>query len=559
MALPPLQPRFACNLLTASTFGDEATLISGAARLTEEIRMRPIERLLPYSPQIQRLLSSVNDLSLAVSGQSDVTPQWSLAENTPVQLLKPPENSIGSIAAQVDELVPVRSSRRLNNLRAKSRQISAMEALCAAADNVSQLGLMIRSTFQKLDWFTCDERIAHLGPIFSLQKCKIPTKAGIFERLQLTCSCQSFAKDFRSFEKNNGWTPKQDVLVKRILQGSDTASHRIGKHLQNFISSQPSLAAHREKLDAGLRLGTKLQVIEEIGRSLGLGSGLALLMGYECHKVSRLTYKDFHLIKAYLENDGGRFKAIREFSLEFSSWWSGCQQRYHEIYSMFDIKYVSQITNFQGRLPQSTSSAMVSDRYDAADFSRNNSVSDLHGPRTYLPSPVNISDSNLETNIHFAGPKDFDSHAMTPFQDLRIDGGQSSIEDNGISGSSTSPGSEHWSAHAQSYLASRNTTVSEQQGNVIFPSDPNVSCKSGTDHSTPPSKSDRLAMQIHFRATTMLSLISLSIQISALTAILQTLSNKPQCMALRISGPRIERKYCYYTLDLHETALNRCN
>ena len=45
----------------------------------------------------------------------------------------------------------------------------------------------------------------------------------------------------------------------------------------------------KEKFDAGLRLGTKMRLVEALGEIAGLGPAVGLLMGYESVSYTHLT------------------------------------------------------------------------------------------------------------------------------------------------------------------------------------------------------------------------------------------------------------------------------
>lgn len=219
----------------------------------------------------------------------------------------------------------------------RSRHVSATVALDAAKRSVISLQETLRQDLdisQLLGSKDCDWRLAHLQPIFSLQNVRSTARSEAEDRLLLVCSCLSLATDFQHYESALDRTPRHDVALSRILQGQDPAIQQNGKHCQKFLAKLTSYNIHKERFDAGLRLGGKLSLIEAVGGELGLGPGLSLLMGYECSKISRMPYREISQMFILLRDDSvGKFHAIREFCSSFGLWWLALHRNYHSRHS----------------------------------------------------------------------------------------------------------------------------------------------------------------------------------------------------------------------------------
>lgn len=302
---------------------DEAVLIRDALRLAERIRRCPIERLIPHSQDISVLCSTTNHVYESVSDRATTSGR----QPSPRRL------RLGT-PSYPTALTSTPSSAKASSA-IRSRQISAAQAMRAASVTAISLGATIRDvlTLQPELWVeeNSDPRNAHLQPILYLQKAAALTKSEARDRLLLTCSCHSLARDFQSFEQSQGWIPQHDSLLRRIQSGHEPAVQQHGKHRQKFLSRlKGQQNMDRYKLDAGLRLGTKIRLVEAIGEELQLGFGLGVLLGYECHKLSRLSYRELSSVARSLQSqDAEVLQPIRSFCNEFSVCWKGVVDRYH--------------------------------------------------------------------------------------------------------------------------------------------------------------------------------------------------------------------------------------
>ena len=310
---------------SSSSMDDEAVLIRDALRLTERIRHCPIEKLIPHAQDISVLCSTTNHVHESVSDRATTSgrrpsPERLRSRTSPYPRALTPGPAKASSAT-------------------RSRQISAAHAIRAASITAVSLGAIIRDVFtlQPEFWIEAnsDPRNAHLQPILYLQKAAALSKSEARDRLLLTCSCHSLARDFQSFEQSQGWVPQHDSMLRRIQSGHEPAVQQHGKHHQKFLSLLTGQQRmDRDKLDAGLRLGKKMRLVEAIGEELQLGFGLGVLLGYECHKLSRLSYRELSTFARSLQSqDAEVLQPIRSFCNESTVWWKGVVDRYHSRFS----------------------------------------------------------------------------------------------------------------------------------------------------------------------------------------------------------------------------------
>ena len=314
-----------------SVMDEEATLIQNAVQLVERIIQRPIDRLLPHADNIRRLNLAAASLYQPLAYYSRLS-----CEGHETAIVLNPTEFTGSVVTFLPPATPnAMLTRPLKTV--KSRLISASDALSAAHKTAGYLGATILEHFilDEQNWLetACDQRTSHLQPIFNLQKAVASVRSDARDRLLLACSCHSLARDFQLFEQSRGWTSKEELITQRLLEGSDPAIHQYAKHHQNFLAWLNRNDIHRDKLDAGLRLGTKLRVIEVLGQESQLGCGLSLLLGFECHKLSRLPYRELSIITQHLRNRAAALELRTvNFCNQFNAWWRDVNNRYHALY-----------------------------------------------------------------------------------------------------------------------------------------------------------------------------------------------------------------------------------
>ncbi len=351
----------------AAIVEDESSLIENTTLLIRKITQSPLAKLAPHVHRIAQFSRSFEQLSQSLSNWREKQAQFtdSLLDFNKQSCKDCSEHGLCQHSTSTLSGLSGISTERFSNVATPSflhmregstrvhpatpdlepapddrgQEMSydkdVIEALCSAITNVSLITNVIKQTCMQDDkWLmvTSDLRTAHLQPIFSLQGRKASPALLVHERLLLMCSCQSFASDYRLFETSSGWLSKQDQLVERILTGQDPLAQRFGKHLKCFLATQ-AFCADKDKLAAGVRFGMKLNVMVVIGESLHLGSGLALLMGYDCQKLSRLNYKAFGTIKHYLEVHDTHSPIIEDFCKVMSLCWSACRKQYHQVHS----------------------------------------------------------------------------------------------------------------------------------------------------------------------------------------------------------------------------------
>ena len=352
---------FSC-IESQSALDNDQAMIREVTSLILKIKDHPIERIAPFAEHIHFLSGHLETLLQRLDDSMDSVQLPRTSEDAliccPVStMLNPSTTTTSSPSAPISEsrqsLAPHHNKQQLCsnaapgvNVKTIHYKQSVTEALHCAVKNIVTVekAVVTIGAISKPDrpWFEQDKRIAHLQAIAILQKRKRTPLVLPQDRLLLILSCQSLAQDFQYFEKKSGWVPKEDQLIERILSGQDPSSQSIGKHFQNFLASHTALPTDREQLDAGLRLGTKLRVIDAVTKSLGLGSGLALLLGYEYHKVSRLSYGAFPILKHALEFNEVQRKAIYHFSETIGPWLQDNQARYHEVYGrLLKLSYSS--------------------------------------------------------------------------------------------------------------------------------------------------------------------------------------------------------------------------
>ena len=174
------------------------------------------------------------------------------------------------------------------------------------------------------------QRDLHIQNILAFQKRKTSSTSHSQEKILLICACKSIAQDFYDFETYRGWEAKRDRIARRLLRGEDPSIQTISKHLRHYLTSQSATQAYRVKLDAALRLGIKLEVVDFIGQAAGFGGCLSLLFGFQCAKFTRLSYAAFGLLRNTLESDSTLYTAITRFGETVGNRWFQCQQFYYQ-------------------------------------------------------------------------------------------------------------------------------------------------------------------------------------------------------------------------------------
>jgi hypothetical protein len=196
-------------------------------------------------------------------------------------------------------------------------------------------------------------------------------------RIQLLCSCVSLTRDFSNFERSCGYVPKKDQLISAISSGRPVAVQRIGRRLGQFITSysaSPMSERTKKALDAAIRLGTKLEILDSIGDEVGLQPGcLSLLMGLDCATLSRLSYSSLRYVRQELTRNTSALAAVTEFSEWLGSWWTQSLACYHERHGSRSFAIINSDTNANAEQYDSLESeATASDQ--GSDNSRHCSV-----------------------------------------------------------------------------------------------------------------------------------------------------------------------------------------
>ena len=314
-SLPENQTRLSEETQAKHILDTDLAMILQVTVLIDLIQKRPVERIAAYSEEFRVLSDRFESLSRRLGVQSKGSHDDSgIAEQQLVRTVEP---------ALVGKTLRYRQAA-IEALQCAIRSIpSVLKAITAISHAANT----------ERHWLEQDLRIAHLHPIQRLRKHRDSQAVLAHDRLLLILSCHSLAQDFQCFENSNGWVPKEDQLVERISGGHNPSTQSIGKHLQNFLSSHSTLPADREKMDAGVRFGTKLRVLDAMTNASGIGPGLSLLLGFEYQKFSRLSYNAFAALKQSLEDNEEQRRAIQEISETVGSWFQNCLVHYHQLYS----------------------------------------------------------------------------------------------------------------------------------------------------------------------------------------------------------------------------------
>jgi hypothetical protein len=117
-------------------------------------------------------------------------------------------------------------------------------------------------------------------------------------------SCHSLAVDFTIFEQNHEWSSKHQVLLSQLLGRKPITVQRHGHHYGRFFSSLGDVGCYRDKFEAGLRLGTRMRIVQACAEVTGMGSTLGLILAYECRSLRRLPYSEFLELLNYCRGRG---------------------------------------------------------------------------------------------------------------------------------------------------------------------------------------------------------------------------------------------------------------
>ena len=213
----------------------------------------------------------------------------------------------------------------------KVRQEEAVAKLLATA--TKYIPNIIEALWHISDEFDsyCDltPRMLHIQNILMLQQRKPSQSASSREKILLLCACKSLAQDFYEFEKRGGWKPKLDQVAARILRGEEPCIQTIGKHLKHYVAAQTcGFLTQYDNLDAAIRFGMKLQVVDVVEESLGFGSCLSLLLGFECAKLTRLSDNSLESLRKTLRTDEPLRKTVVYLNNALRDRWSACQRKY---------------------------------------------------------------------------------------------------------------------------------------------------------------------------------------------------------------------------------------
>lgn len=210
-------------------------------------------------------------------------------------------------------------------------------------------------TSANFDWFVRDARLMHLNFIQSLHQRHSTRGLDIADRLLLICSCKSVATEFSDYERRNGWPSKEDLLLMNLRQRWPLTVQKLKKNVRGFIDELRIPQREEKKLDMGLRLGIKLNVVEVIGRERGFGAFFSLLLGFELSRMIRIPYESLENLVTYLAEESEIFTAIRNLAEIYGHWWAVCQAQYAATYcdGVGEGKYLPLQVDFVANCPPS--------------------------------------------------------------------------------------------------------------------------------------------------------------------------------------------------------------
>ncbi|CZT15398.1 uncharacterized protein RCC_12346 [Ramularia collo-cygni] len=304
---------------------DDAALIDNVLRLALQVQERPVSSLLPYYDRIERLFYTTDQLRRSVTRAT-----------FPATLKTP-----------------------------RSRVINARSVLLAACATAPSLTQMIRQHFriEGHEWYRSsgDLHSVHLQHILAFQKLKSPDRVDTRDRLLLICSSHSLAMDFDTYERSQGFQSKHQELLDRLLNSQDLAIQQQSRNHRDFLATLAGVELENDKFDAGLRLGSKLRLIQACGITTGVGPALEILLGFECQKLSRLPYRELPTLLNLLRDEIPR--AIAEFCSEFNSWWTSVSDHYHILYTQ-QPAYIAGVTPTNSFVEHSTSQDTLASRQE---------------------------------------------------------------------------------------------------------------------------------------------------------------------------------------------------
>ena len=150
-------------------------------------------------------------------------------------------------------------------------------------------------------------------------------------RLLFVCACMSLAQDLQAYERRQAHQHEQDRTEasgphQRLLPSAASGQ---GQTFQRFVASEARNGVNEKQVIIALNFGEKLQIIEAISNSLGLGGGLAVLLGYECVSLSQLTYRAIAMLRREIGPDADMCGRIKAFSAVVDTTWREFRENYH--------------------------------------------------------------------------------------------------------------------------------------------------------------------------------------------------------------------------------------
>ena len=173
-------------------------------------------------------------------------------------------------------------------------------------------------------------RVAHVQKILSIDSKRLSGVATGLDRIQFICACLSLANDLELYRqrraRKEGNSPKAGTIpTNSILRASDDALR------DSFVLTQAPIDNQEKSiLLSAVGFGTKLRVVDAIGKSLGLGSGFTLLCGYQYFNLNELPSRAFSSLRVELQQSWAACNGIKNFSRSIDEWWQSFYLAYEE-------------------------------------------------------------------------------------------------------------------------------------------------------------------------------------------------------------------------------------
>lgn len=182
----------------------------------------------------------------------------------------------------------------------------------------------------------CPEpRVEHVRKILAIEDRRLSAAVGGHDRIKFICACLSLAKDFELYRRQRLDQPKTEKSSECLPMNADY-SISDDELYDAFVATQaPVNGTEKRVLNAAVRFGTKLRIVDAIGRSLDLGPGFALLCAYDYFNLSALPHRAFPVLRQELDQSWAVCNGIKSFSSTIQNWWQRYLDSYEQQLSRF--------------------------------------------------------------------------------------------------------------------------------------------------------------------------------------------------------------------------------